>query len=145
MRCSSKSINKCAILKCTYMMTSSKGNLFPRYWTFVMRIHESPVDSIHKGQWRGALMFSLIWGWTKVRQIIETPVIWDAGDLRRRRAHFDVIIMHVHTHIKPNTSPASYKQTLEQTFCSSVICICIYMYIYIYKPKSETNIFCPLW
>ena len=47
---------------------------FPRYWPFVRRIHRSPVNSPHKGQWRGALMFSLIcalskqlskhsWGW----------------------------------------------------------------------------------
>ena len=33
---------------------------FPRYWPFVWGIHWSPVNSPHKGQWRGALMFSLI-------------------------------------------------------------------------------------
>ena len=47
-----------------------------------------PVNSPHKGQWRGALMFSLIsaWinGWVNNR---------DAGDLRRNRAHYDVIVM----------------------------------------------------
>ena len=32
---------------------------FPRYWPFVRGIHRSP----HKGQWRGALMFSLICVW----------------------------------------------------------------------------------
>ena len=50
--------------------------------------HQSPVNSPHKGQWRGALMFSLIctWinGWVKNRE---------AGDLRRHRAHYDVIVM----------------------------------------------------
>ena len=30
---------------------------FPRYWPFVRRIHLSQVDSPHKDQWRGALMF----------------------------------------------------------------------------------------
>ena len=30
---------------------------FPRYWPFVRRIHRSPVNSPHKGQWRGALIF----------------------------------------------------------------------------------------
>ena len=38
----------------------------PGYWPFVGGINQSPVDSPHKGQWRGALMFSLIcWtnGW----------------------------------------------------------------------------------
>ena len=33
---------------------------FPRYWPFVRGIHLSPVNSPHKGQWHGALMFSLI-------------------------------------------------------------------------------------
>ena len=46
------------------------------------------VNSPHKGQWRGALMFSLIcaWinGWVNNRQ---------ACDLRRHRAHYDVIVM----------------------------------------------------
>ena len=38
-----------------------KCNNFPRYWPFVRGIHRSPVNSPHKGQWRGALMFSLIY------------------------------------------------------------------------------------
>ena len=36
---------------------------FPRYWPFVQGIHRSPVNSPHKGQWRGALMLSLICVW----------------------------------------------------------------------------------
>ena len=55
----------------------------PRYWPFVWGIHRSPVNSPHKDQWRGALMFSLIcvWinGWVNNRE---------AGDLRRYRAHY---------------------------------------------------------
>ena len=35
-----------------------KWKHFPRYWPFVRRIHRSPVNSPHKGQWRGVLMFS---------------------------------------------------------------------------------------
>ena len=35
---------------------------FPRYWPFVWGIHRSPVTSPNKGQWRGALIFSLIYG-----------------------------------------------------------------------------------
>ena len=65
-----------------------KWKHFPRYWPFVRGIHRSPVNSPHNGQWRGALMFSLIcvWinGWVNNR---------DAGDLRRYRAHYDVIVM----------------------------------------------------
>ena len=34
-----------------------KWKPFPRYWPFVPGIHQSPVNSPHKGQWRGALMF----------------------------------------------------------------------------------------
>ena len=60
---------------------------FPRYWPFVRGIHRSPVNSPHKGQWRGALMFSLIYARINNR---------DAGDLRRHRTHYDVIIMNIH-------------------------------------------------
>ena len=67
-----------------------KWKHFPRYWPFVRGIHRSPVNSPHKGQWRGALMFSLICarinGWVNNRE---------AGDLRRYRAHYDVIVMVV--------------------------------------------------
>ena len=34
-----------------------KWKHFPRYWPFVREIHWLPVNSPHKGQWRGALMF----------------------------------------------------------------------------------------
>ena len=65
-----------------------KWKHFPRYWPFVRGIHRSPVNSPHKGQWRGALMFTLICarlnGWVNNRE---------AGDLRRHRAHYDVIGM----------------------------------------------------
>ena len=42
-----------------------KWKHFPRYWPFVQGIHRSPVNSPHKGQWREALMFSLICAWKK--------------------------------------------------------------------------------
>ena len=51
-------------------------------------IYRSPVNSPHKGQPRGALVFSLICArinaWANNRQ---------AGDLRRHQAHYDVIVM----------------------------------------------------
>ena len=57
-----------------------KWKHFTRYWPFVRGIHQSAVNSPHKGQWRGALMFSLIYaginGWVNNRE---------AGDLRRHR------------------------------------------------------------
>ena len=37
-----------------------KWKHFSRYWPFVRGIHRSPVNSPHKGQGRGALLFSLI-------------------------------------------------------------------------------------
>ena len=42
-----------------------KWKHFSRYWPFVRGIHRSPVNSPHKGQWRGVLMFSLICALTK--------------------------------------------------------------------------------
>ena len=33
-----------------------KWKLSPRYWPFLRGIHQSPMSSPHKGQWRGALM-----------------------------------------------------------------------------------------
>ena len=41
-----------------------KWKHFPRHWSFVWGIHRSPVNSLHKGQWRRALMLSLICVWT---------------------------------------------------------------------------------
>ena len=47
-----------------------------------------PVNSPHKGQWRGALMFSLIYAW--INDWVNNR---EAGDLRRQRGHYDVIVM----------------------------------------------------
>ena len=67
-----------------------KWRHFPRYWPFERGIHRSEVNSPHKGQYRGALMFSLICAWTNH---------WlnnrDAGDLRRHLVHWDVIVMRI--------------------------------------------------
>ena len=75
--------------------------LFPRYWPFARGIHRWPLDSPHKGQCRGALMFSLICAWTNG---------WvnnrDAGDSRRHRGHYDVTVMyckHITKHNKART------------------------------------------
>ena len=65
-----------------------KWKHFPRYWPFVRGIHQSPVNSPHKGQWRRALMFSLICVW--INGWVNNP---EAGDLRRYRAHYDVTVM----------------------------------------------------
>ena len=44
--------------------------------------------SPHKGQWRGALMFSLIYAWINDRVNNR-----EAGGLRRQRGHYDVIVI----------------------------------------------------
>ena len=68
-----------------------KWKCFPRYWPFVRGIHRSPLNSMHKGQWRAALMFSLIYAWMN-------------GWVNTREAgvHNDVKVMH--QFIVPNLS-----------------------------------------
>ena len=63
----------------------------PRYWPFVRGFHRSPVNSPHKGQWRGALMFSLICAWSN-----NWANNGDAGELTRHRAHCDVTVMRMY-------------------------------------------------
>ena len=70
------------------MMTSSNGNIFRVTGPLWGGVHRSPVNFPHKGQWCGALMFSLICAWTNG---------WanhrDAGELRRNCSHYDVNVM----------------------------------------------------
>ena len=66
-----------------------KWKHFPHYWPFVRGIHQSQLNSPHKGQWCGALMFSSICAWRNG---------WvdncEAGDLRHNRTQYDVIVMY---------------------------------------------------
>ena len=65
-----------------------KWKHFPRYWPFVRGIHRSPVNSPHKA--RDAERWYFLWsppwinGWVDNRE---------AGDLRRHRTQYDVIVM----------------------------------------------------
>ena len=72
-----------------------KWKHFLRYWPYVRGIHRTLVNS---PQWRGALMFSLIWswinGWVNNRE---------AGGLRCHLAHYDVIVMD-QLYLTSNTS-----------------------------------------
>ena len=69
------------------MMTSSDGNIF-RGTGLCEGNHRSPVDSPHKGLWRGALVYSLISAWTNG---------WannrDTCDLRCHHSHYGAIVM----------------------------------------------------
>ena len=58
-----------------------------------------PVNSPHKGQWRGAVVFSLIYAW-----INDGVNNREAGDLRRHRAHYDVNVMMLER-VKISTKP----------------------------------------
>ena len=69
---------------------------FSRNWPFVRGIHRSHVNSPHKGQQRGTLMFSLICVW--INDWVNNR---EAGDLRRCRAQYDV------------TANAEYEMALE--------------------------------
>ena len=59
-----------------------------RHWLYVRGIHRSPVNSPYKGQWRGAVMSSLICAWINV---------WvnnrEASELRCHRAYYDFTVM----------------------------------------------------
>ena len=72
----------------------------------------SPVTGEHKGQWRGALMFSVIcaWinGWVNNRE---------AGDLRRHRTHYDDIVMV--TTVKSTTKLWGI---VYETYCTGSTC-----------------------
>ena len=64
----------------------------------------------HKGQWHGALMFSLICAWINA---------WvnnrEAGDLRRHHAHYDDIVMwHCHPYIYLISFPTFYAEYIPQ-------------------------------
>ena len=76
-----------------------KWKHLPRCCPFVQGIHRSPVNAPHKGHWRGAFMFSVIYAWTQS---------WvnnrGAGDFRRNRAHYDTAVLPIIWLHDPSTS-----------------------------------------
>ena len=82
----------------------------------------SPVrgESPYKGQWRGALMFCLICVW--INGWVNNGAV---GDLRRYRAHGDVIVMvqRDNTHIHKYFSVRPYDECLKmhKTLCFGVV------------------------
>ena len=64
---------------------------FPRYWPSVWGIHRSSVNSPHKGQWRGVLVLSLISAW--INSWVNNR---EAGDLRRHRTNYEIIVTSSH-------------------------------------------------
>ena len=120
------------------MMTSSNGNIF----RVTSRL--SPVNSPHKGQWRGALMFSLIYVW--INGSVSTR---EAGDWRRYRAHYDVIVMSFNMHpcavmlsdqaLSEGNSHSSILANAHKPYSNVTydIYICIYIYIPIKLHRSS--------
>ena len=66
-----------------------KWKHFSAQLAYVRGIHRSPVNSPHNGQWRGALVFSMVCAW--INALVNDT---EAGDLRLHRAHYDVTVMH---------------------------------------------------
>ena len=114
-----------------------KWKHFPRYWPFVRGIHLSPVNSPHKGQWRGALMSSLIcaWinGWVNNRE---------AADLRRHHTHYVtvMIIPASITHIKKHTDIIEISYYIKCSMQLSCQSICCHFYIIsICHPRKDLH------
>ena len=105
-----------------------KWKHLPRYWPLVRGIHRSPVTFPHKDQWRGALMFSLIcvWinGWVNNRE---------AGDFRRYRAHYVVIVMlwGMYILIRSLLKSAFSHYSDKKSLCI-VLLWCMHIVFYIY-------------
>ena len=91
-----------------------KWKHFPRYWPFVRGFYRSPGKPA-KGQWLGALMFSLIcaWinGWVNNRE---------AGDLRHHRAHYYVTVIWCGICVLTNVQVYSYMYGVR---------VCAYNYV----------------
>ena len=68
-------------------MTSSNGNIFRVTGPFGLEFAGDRWIRLTKAEWRGALVFSLICAWINGRVNSH-----EAGDLRRHRAHYDVIV-----------------------------------------------------
>ena len=100
-----------------------KWKHFSRYWPFVRGIHRSSVNSPHKGQWRGALMLSLIC--VGINAWVNNG---EAVDLRRHRAHYDVTVMfysypsYWHT---DHALPACWDLMIQRTKRKKTMCILV--------------------
>ena len=93
-----------------------KWNHFTRYLTFVRGIHRSLVNSPLKGQWRGALKFSLICAW--INGLVNSP---ETGDLRCHRAHYDVIVMHIEVTHYPHIETVRTNQFADITLVHALL------------------------
>ena len=101
-----------------------KWKHFPRNWPFVRGIPRSPVNSPHKSQWRGALMFSLICVW--INDWVNNR---EAGDLRRYRGHYDVNVISQNTSHRSSTRAicrVTFVNTLQKIDRKCFLYACIW-------------------
>ena len=108
--------------KTQHMMTSSNGNIF-RVTGHLCGEFTGPrwIPHTKAMQWRGALMFSLIFvwinGWVNNRE---------AGDLRRHRAHYDVIVMkarNVCIILRAHVDSRPHSLALERYECNAKVVV----------------------
>ena len=87
---------------------------FSALLAIVRGIHRSPVNSPHKGQSRGALMFPLIC--PSINAWVNN--LW-SGDLRRHRGQYNAIVMFCHQ----TRSVVLYLQwTGKSKYCKEIAC-----------------------
>ena len=105
---------------------------FPRYWHFERGIHRSPVNSPHKGQWRGASMFSLICAW-----INGWVYNGEAVDFRRHRVHCNALMsmgchlgVHWYVYVQHVTATLSYRVIIRRVIKG--------VPLYLYSLSKET-------
>ena len=112
------------------IMTSSNRNIFrvtgPLCGKFIGPRWSPP----RKGQWRGALMFSLIcvWinGWVNNRE---------AGDWRRNRVHYDVTVMRIGACRLAAFARARIPVPCQVVMCFAMIGLCS-LYILIWSSTT---------
>ena len=93
------------------MMTSSNGNIFR---VIGHLFGNSPVNSPPKGQWLGALMFSLLCAW--INGLVNNG---ETGDLRCHRAHYVVTVMNKWPHTILQALPLYFFKYLNSNYNSS--------------------------
>ena len=86
------------------------------------RIHRSPVNCPHKGQWCRALMFCLICAW--INDWINNR---EACDLRYHHAHYDITVMRMKYCIFQS------KNNTMRTDCILILAHCLLTEWYVYR------------
>ena len=110
-----------------FMMTSSNGNIFRVTGPLCGEFTGNRWIPHTKGQWGRAFMFSLICAW--INGQVKNH---EAGDLKRRRAHYDVIVMvdNEMSHFRGCHGEVFY--IFFYQIMVKLNCMYIYIYIYIY-------------